>query len=134
MKVLVVQDSVLADLGLEDEIRNAGHTVIGSIERSAAAIHLARAHNPEVALIDFDRISREEACDLAVILRSEFSTSVIAMTSHFERTKACVHALLGVLMKPFSFDQVPAALCKIERVLQGHAPHPASLMIFEAST
>ena len=114
MKVMVVQDRVLADLGLEDEIRMAGHIVIGSIARSAEAIHQASVHRPEVALIDLDRLSSEEACDLAEALKDRFAIRIIAMTAQFERTKACLHALLGVLMKPFAFEQVPAALRTIE--------------------
>jgi DNA-binding NarL/FixJ family response regulator len=131
MKVMVVQDRVLADLGLEEELKHAGHVVIGSIEHFAEAIHQAAIHRPEVALIDLDRLSLEEACDLAELLKQKYSVSVIAMTAQFERAKACVHALLGVLMKPFAFDQVPSALREVEHVLRGSSVRPDSLMIFE---
>lgn len=134
MKVLVVQDRVLADLGLEDEIRMAGYVVIGSIARSAEAIHQASVHRPEVALIDLDRLSKDEACDLAEALKNRFSVRVIAMTAHFERAKACLHALLGVLMKPFAFEQVPAALRTTEGIVQGAIAAPTSVLVFEAES
>jgi len=133
MKVLVVQDRVLADLGLEDEIRMAGYVVIGSIERSEEAIHQASIHRPEVALVDLDRLSREEACDLAETLKNQFSVRIIAMTAQFERAKTCLHALLGVLMKPFAFEQVPAALRTTERILQGAISAPKSVLVFDTA-
>jgi two-component SAPR family response regulator len=132
MKVMVVQDRVLADLGLEDEIRMAGHVVIGSIAHSAEAIHQASVHRPEVALIDLDRLSKEEACDLAEALKDRFSVSIIAMTAHFERAKACLHALFGVLMKPFAFEQVPTALRTTERIVRGEVSAPESILVFES--
>jgi len=134
MKVMVIQDRVLADLGLEDEIKLAGHTVLGSIARSGEALHQADLHRPDVALIDLDRLSRDEACDLAELLVQRFAVRVIAMTAHFERAKTCVHSLLGVLMKPFAFEQVPAALTIVEHILCGRRPQPTALMIFEATS
>jgi DNA-binding NarL/FixJ family response regulator len=131
MKVMIVQDRVLADLGLEDEIKLAGHAVIGSIYRFDEALHQAETQRPDVALIDLDRLSREEACELAELLAQRFAVRVIAMTAHFERAKACVHALLGVLLKPFAFDQVPCALRAVQQIVHGHEPSPASLIVFE---
>jgi DNA-binding NarL/FixJ family response regulator len=131
MKVLVVQDRVLADLGLEDEIKQAGHTVIGSIAHAAEAIHLAQLHKPDVALIDLDRLSTDEACDLAEFLKQKLSISIIAMTGQFERAKACIDSLLGVIMKPFAFEQVPGALRAVQRVLEAGGRDSQSLMVFE---
>jgi AmiR/NasT family two-component response regulator len=131
MKVLVVQDRVLADLGLEEEIKQAGHIVIGSIAHAAEAIHQAQLHKPDVALIDLDRLSAEEACDLAEFLKQKLSISIIAMTAQFDRAKACLDSLLGVIMKPFAFEQVPSALSAIQHVLETGCGDSQSLMVFE---
>jgi hypothetical protein len=85
-----------------------------------------------VALIDLDRLSKEEACDLAETLKDRFAVCIIAMTSQFDRAKTCLHALLGVLMKPFSFEQVPAALRMTEKIINGCASAPSAPLIFES--
>lgn len=66
MKVLIVEDEPMMGLGLEDEITAAGHTVLGPLPSTGAALLLARRERPAIAIIDLDLRPRRTARSLPV--------------------------------------------------------------------
>jgi DNA-binding NarL/FixJ family response regulator len=123
MKILVVEDDALVGLGLEDEISKAGHTVLGPVPSTEGAILLARSEAPALALIDLDMNPSQDPISLARELGRMNVKSLFATTrphlalAHFD-------AAIGVILKPFNLDDIPAAFDVVAKRLAGGRPPP----------
>jgi DNA-binding NarL/FixJ family response regulator len=53
MKILIVEDNALVALDLEQQITDAGHTVVGVAGTASKAIDLAAKHGADLALMEF---------------------------------------------------------------------------------
>ena len=124
MKILIVEDEPLIGLGLEDEITDAGHSVLGPVSSSNAAMQLARSSKPTMALVDLDLRADQDGTELARQLQAEFHIPTMFMTFDKSRIQTSRTDALGVLMKPFALHEVREVLDVVQSLIEGGHPPP----------
>jgi len=135
MRVLVVEDEALIGRVLEDELMQAGHTVIGPVASAPAALQLARTEQPTLALIDLDVGDSPAPGELARTLKESLGVTSLFLACETKRAQPFVDAALGVIAKPFDVAELPAALDVAAEILAGGEPPPppipAAMQIFQ---
>lgn len=126
MKVMIVEDEALLGLGLEDEISEAGHTVIGPIPSVRRALDAAAAESPELAVVDLDLHTRQDPIELTRELRAREVPSLV-MSSQDARAKKVADVAIGFIAKPFRLDEVPGAIAVAVEIISGGKPPPPPL-------
>jgi two-component system, response regulator PdtaR len=126
MKVLVVEDEPMIGLGLEDEIHDAGHTVLGPVESTGAALLLTQSERPAVALIDLDLRYTQDGIRLARELKMQGVPSVV-ITYDPERAEQSCKVAIGAIAKPFNLDTIPAMLDVVAEIFRGGSPPPPTI-------
>ncbi|MGX9857059.1 response regulator (plasmid) [Limimaricola variabilis] len=105
MRILIVEDEVFIALDLEMQLMDLGHEVVGIAACKATAIELARAHAPDLALVDLHLAKQTSGAEAAAFLRADLGIpSIIVSGSLHELTEADIAAIAPVAMfgKPFS--------------------------------
>ncbi|HEX4509801.1 MAG TPA: response regulator [Burkholderiaceae bacterium] len=130
-KILVVDDDRLVLATVTHGLAQAGYEVIDA-DNGDDAILLARAHRPDLALLDI-RMEGMSGFDVAAYLRESLQTPFMFLSAFSDdATVAQVHALGAVayLVKPLDISQivptVDAALAsvRVQRARHGAAPLP----------
>jgi two-component system, response regulator PdtaR len=124
MRVLLVEDSWMIGLGLEEEITDAGHELIGPATSMRAALLFAHEAKPDVAVIDLDFARGDLGIETAQKLKSDFDVNSVAMTYSYLRAEESADVSLGVLLKPFGVSEIGDVLDVAKRVLEGGDPPP----------
>jgi DNA-binding response OmpR family regulator len=127
MRVLIVEDEALIGLGLQEELTKAGHLVAGPVPSTGAALLLANATQPTLALIDLDLVESQDPVKLARVLKKTFRVPSLFMSCQPQRAAAYADTAIGVLAKPFDLADIPAAIDVANEVLAGGDPPPPPL-------
>ncbi|MFO6447016.1 PAS domain-containing protein [Erythrobacter sp. NE805] len=120
-RVLVVEDEALIALTLVDALREMGCEVAGPASTVAAALELARADRPDLAVLDVN-LAGTGSAPVAQALRSE-GVPYVYCTGYAEPALQIAPELrAAMLTKPID----PAALESALRVALADAPEPCS--------
>lgn len=109
LRVLVVEDEALIALLLEDMLIELGADVVGPFASLAAAVAAAGQDDFDVALIDMN-LGAERADDVARVLAGRGIPFALASG---EPDPAHSLGQTAVLRKPFTFDDIAAALHRL---------------------
>lgn len=109
LRILIVEDERLIAMQLEDDIADAGHTVVGSAMSSAEAVQLARSEKPDLAFVDIHLADGPTGVDLARRISSPDHV-VVFLTSNVKRIPDDFAGAAGVLNKPISTHILHQAL------------------------
>lgn len=131
--VLVVEDEDLIAMAAGEALASSGFRVCGTADSEAAALQLAKQHDPEFAVVDLHlggvqsglRIGRALAAKgVAVLYATGYGST---WRQEMEDTGA-----RGCLTKPYEPAEVPAALVVLERLRAGQAARrlPPDLHLF----
>ncbi len=113
MRILIVEDEAFIALHLEMQLMDLGHEVVGIATSKTNAIELARAHAPDLALVDLHLARQTSGAEAAAFLRADLGIpSIIVSGSLHELTEADVAAIapVALLGKPFSPMKLHAAI------------------------
>lgn len=133
MNILIVEDAALIAMSLAVELTQAGHKIVGPAHSAAAAVPLARAQPPELALIDIDLESSGDGIALARQLCCEFELAVIFTTGQPDTARANADCAIGLLVKPYNPHVIIEVADYAEAVMRGRlATTPTHLAMFEA--
>ena len=91
MRVIVADDSVLLREGVTRLLENAGHEVVGQAANRDELMRKARAHKPDVAIIDIRMppTHTNEGLQAARAIREEMpDTGVVVLSAYIEETYA----------------------------------------------
>jgi DNA-binding NarL/FixJ family response regulator len=91
MRVIVADDSVLLREGVTRLLENAGHEVVGQAADQDELMRKARAHKPDVAIIDIRMppTHTNEGLQAARAIREEMpDTGVVVLSAYIEATYA----------------------------------------------
>ncbi|WP_370161504.1 response regulator [Limimaricola soesokkakensis] len=116
MRILIVEDEVFIALDLEMQLMDLGHEVVGIAASKTAAVELAYAHVPDLALVDLHLAGPSSGAEAAVALRLELGIpSIILSGSLHELSEAEIAAIrpITLLGKPFSPVKLHAAVCEV---------------------
>ena len=133
MKVMVVEGDAINALSIATELRLAGHAVLGPVSSSAAALQLAHAGHPDLALIDIDLEHKGEGIRVAEQLKSDRVISIF-LTSVTDEARLHQSDAVGLIAKPFRPEDIVAVIGVVAKMLLGDALPPSmppSLELFQ---
>jgi DNA-binding NarL/FixJ family response regulator len=114
VRVLVVEDEVLIAEEIRERLSRVGAVVVATADTGERAVEAARAHRPEVVLMDIRLKGRLDGVGAAEAIRALDDTPVVFLTAHSDRetlSRAAHVAPAGYVLKPFrELDLVRAIL------------------------
>jgi len=114
-RILVVEDDYFVAIDLEDGLREAGMQVLGPVSTAEAALALAHAERPILAVMDIRLAGQKDGIEAALELYRELGIRCIFASAHVEppyRQRAAAAAPLGWVQKPYTIGTVVAAVKK----------------------
>ena len=111
-RVLVADDEHLVATGLANSLRELDIEPIGPAVDAAAAIDLARAEHPDLAMLDI-RMPGKDGLECAAELWSELQLPCVIISAYSTSDyveRACEPGIFGYLLKPVSTDSLRATL------------------------
>ena len=134
MRIMIVEDDRLLAAGLAMMVESAGHEVVGHAVTVRAAMDLARAHTPDLTLMDIDLGLGGSGIAAARGMKKHHGLVSLFVTEHPERARQAADAALGVLVKPYGQEAVPRTLGVASLLLAGRQAAagdlPAGLELF----
>jgi CheY-like chemotaxis protein len=132
MKILIAEDNALVALDLEQQVRDAGHTVVGIAGTAAEAIGLATDYGADLALMDVSLADGSSGIDAAVVLKDRFGIPSIFVTAALPDRPEVRQVGVGHLSKPYTEEEVVAAIQAVEATLRGEPPRclPPRMRLF----
>lgn len=121
MRIMIVEDEMLIALVAEDDLRGAGHDVVGIASGYAQAVELAEAEHPDLVVMDVRLASDRDGIDTATTLRHRLDIpSILASGSMDSRNvaRAVSASPLEWLLKPYTTAQLLAAVARAARTLR----------------
>lgn len=130
LNLLIIEDEALVAMLVEDALTLHGHRVIGIADTVAAAITLAEAERPDLALCDVKLAEGDSGLTAAQLLAERGIPCVFLSGNCPERGG---HPLvIGCIAKPFRAGSLGAAVRAALRVARGELPSdpPAALKLY----
>jgi two-component system, response regulator PdtaR len=111
MRILVAEDETIIRLDLRGLLESAGYEVVAEARDGEEAVELARAHEPDLALMDV-KMPRLDGIEAARRILEERPIPIVMLTAFDQRElveRAAEAGVYGYLVKPFrEQDVVPA--------------------------
>jgi DNA-binding response OmpR family regulator len=133
MTILIVADEVLLALTLQVALERAGHQVVGPAYSAGAALQLAEAEQPDLALVDIDLRSEIDGIAVARLLRDRHGTTSLFLTGQLEAARSAGDAAAGLILKPYDLGTVVCAIEAVGQIRMGRLPGtmlPPQLEVF----
>lgn len=116
LRVLIADDEHLVATGIAGNVRDLGHTVIGIASDGETAVAIARAQQPDLALLDI-RMPKLSGTEVAMILGEELGIPSVIISAfsddeHIQRIQSygVASGVYGYLLKPVSADELRVTL------------------------
>lgn len=119
MNVLILEDEFLLAMMLADEVKDAGHNVIGPVATTAEAVCLAECTPIDVALLNLDLSQGAGGGQAATVLKQRWNTPCLFVSGNREEAEKHRSFAVGFLEKPYSGDTLREALGVVQQVMQG---------------
>lgn len=132
MRILIAEDNALVALDLEQQVLDAGYEVVGIAATADEAITLAENPGAELALMDASLADGSSGVDAATTLKEQFGIPSLFVTATLPNQPDVRQAGIGHLSKPYSEEELIAAIQAVEAVLKGEPrpPLPPRLRLF----
>lgn len=123
LNVLIVEDEVLLAAELGYLVEEVGYRDVGHAMTSSEAVELARAFQPDLALVDVHLSDGPTGIDVARLIAEDCGGVALFMTANVKRLPEDFAGACGVIGKPYSEYAVKTALTYLGYCLrQGQAP------------
>lgn len=112
-RILVVEDEMFIAEDIRGILIEAGYSVVGVASSADEAMALARAHEPELVLLDVVIKGARDGVSTAMALQRDFETAIVFLTSRSDdATLSRVESLApnGYLLKPFTTQELLVAV------------------------
>lgn len=112
LRILIGEDESVTALGLEQDLRALGHTVIGIAADGTTAISMARTLGPDLVILDV-RMPHLSGLEAAERIHTERAVPIIIVTAYSDAEMLAQAATVPVfhyLVKPVSSAQLAAAI------------------------
>jgi response regulator NasT len=111
MRILIAEDETIIRLDLRSLLEKAGHEVVAEARDGEEAVELARAHEPELAIMDV-KMPRLDGIEAARRILDERPIPIVMLTAYEQEelvSRAVEAGVFGYLVKPFrEQDLMPA--------------------------
>ncbi|KJX90016.1 histidine kinase response regulator hybrid protein (plasmid) [Agrobacterium tumefaciens] len=107
LRILIVEDEFLIALELESSLLDAGYKVVGIAVTATEAVAMARAEQPNLAVMDIRLADRTDGVEAAIELFGMFGIRSIFASAHADeetRKRAAPARPIGWVQKPYSAD------------------------------
>lgn len=107
LRILIVEDEFLIALELESSLLDAGYKVVGIAVTATEAVAMARAEQPDLAVMDIRLADRTDGVETAIELFGAFGIRSIFASAHADeetRKRAAPARPIGWVQKPYSAD------------------------------
>ena len=121
-RVLIVDDSPVLCAMLGEMLRSLGHEVVAEAGESRHALTTFIAMRPDVVLLDISLPAEDGLVVLQKLRDLDPQAKVLLVTANPQlaiREKAMTLGALGILHKPFTTQELAAALANIEPQMRG---------------
>jgi two-component system, response regulator PdtaR len=126
MKILIAEDNALVALDLEQQVTDAGHIVVGIADTACEAIALVMDRGADLALMDVSLADGSCGIDVALVLKERFGVPSVFVTATLPNQWTVSQVGIGHLSKPYSEEEVVAAIKAVEATLRGEPPRSLS--------
>lgn len=116
LRILIGEDESVTALGLEQDLRALGHTVIGIAGDGVTAVSMARTLSPDLVILDV-RMPHLNGLDAAQQIHEERAVPIIIVTAYSDAetvTRAASTPVFHYLVKPVTSAQLGAAIAVAE--------------------
>ena len=124
-RILIVDDSPVVRLILQDMLEALGHQIVGQAETAAGAIKAFREAKHDLVLLDISLPDGDGLSVLRDMREIDPSARVLIVTGNAQkklREQVMEMKALGVLQKPFDAKELSAQLDQIDETI---SPRPA---------
>jgi DNA-binding response OmpR family regulator len=113
LRILIVEDQVIAAMALEDALADLGHQVDGLARTASGGIELAEALKPDLIITDVNLGKSVDGIDMVAQIRKTQPVPVIFLTGHGDDSTRKRGQALGdvfFLLKPYTQDALASAI------------------------
>jgi CheY-like chemotaxis protein len=118
MKILIAEDNALVALDLEQQVTDAGHIVVGIADTASKVIALVMDQGADLALMDVSLAGGSCGIDVALVLKERFGVPSVFVTATLTKRWAMSQVGIGHLSKPYSEEEIVAAILAVEVTLR----------------
>jgi response regulator NasT len=112
VRILVADDEAIIRLGLKSMLEQLGHQVVGVAPDGISAVELARAQQPDLAILDI-KMPGLDGLDAAKAMSAERPLPIVVLTAYGDRQlveRAATLDVHGYLVKPIRPAELGPAL------------------------
>jgi response regulator NasT len=116
LRILIGEDESVTALGLEQDLRSLGHSVIGIAGDGATAVAMAKNLSPDLVILDV-RMPHLGGLEAAAQIHAERAVPIIIVTAYSDADtveKAASIPIFHYLVKPVTAAQLSAAIAVAE--------------------
>ena len=130
--LMIVEDEVLVATVLRSELEDAGYHVLKLTDRIAGAIEVAKANQPDLALVNIQLVGGDDGTELARLLKA-LDIPVLLISGQVNRARSARTVAIASLPKPYDAAEMVLAVTYLLGCLKGDTslPRPSDLEVFD---
>ena len=130
--LMIVEDEVLVSILLRDELQKAGYKVLDLTDRLGAAMEVAKAEKPDLALVNIRLAKGDDGIELSKHLKG-LGIPVLLISGQVSRANSAKTVAIGSMPKPYDPDEMVLAVAYLLARLNGDdtLPKPHQLEVFD---
>ena len=130
--LMIVEDEALVSILLRDELQNAGYKVLDLTDGFDAALEVAKANKPDLALVNIRLARGDDGIELSKYLKG-LGIPVLLISGQVSRASSAKTVAIGSMPKPYDPDEMVLAVAYLLARLNGDdtLPKPHQLEVFD---
>ena len=130
--LMIVEDEVLVAILLRDELQKAGYKVLELTDRLDAAMEVAKAEKPDLALVNIRLARGDDGIELSKHLKG-LGIPVLLISGQVSRASSAKTVAIGSMPKPYVPEEMVLAVAYLLARLNGDntLPKPHQLEVFD---
>ena len=132
--LMIVEDEVLVSILLRDELQKAGYKVLDLTDRLDAALEVAKAEKPDLALVNIRLAKGDDGIELSKHLKV-LGIPVLLISGQVSRSSSAKTVAIGSMPKPYVPEEMLLAVGYLLARLNGDdtLQKPHQLEVFDDS-
>jgi len=130
--LMIVEDEALVSILLRDELQKAGYKVLDLTDRLDAALEVAKAEKPHLALVNVRLARGDDGIELSKHLKG-LGIPVLLISGQVSRASSAKTVAIGSMPKPYDPEEMVLAVAYLLARLNGDdtLPKPHQLEVFD---
>ncbi len=130
--LMIVEDEVLVAILLRDELQKAGYNVLDLTDGFDAALEVAKAEKPHLALVNVRLARDDDGIELSKHLKG-LGIPVLLISGQVSRASSAKTVAIGSMPKPYDPEEMVLAVAYLLARLNGDdtLPKPHQLEVFD---